>query len=313
MKKYITVAALLAAGTAFANAAYVWTGAVDSSWNTQGNWDLTDGSTWNSAGGSGPGTTGSNMWDEIKFDGTKYSTAPTAPASLEGWNVKLNLVNGANVTLNSFEKWQTGDQSYIYVDETSSLTISSTKNFGYRNNAASFDIASYEGLKLTSSVWNDAGPSPAFNINLHEQGSVWANWSLSGNISIVFTADLAYSSTNEGQYTIAETSDDGQYRLVQRTLWVNEHDNGGLIDSDGHVFTLNGDTLEKSTNALIASADDLGKYYLEKIETSAADATGVGGKNIVVSYVEAIPEPSAFGLLAGLGALALVASRRRRK
>ena len=313
MKNYIAVAALLAAGTAFANAAYVWTGAVDSSWNTQGNWDLTDGSTWNSAGGNGPGTTGSNMWDEIKFDGTRYTTAPTAPASLEGWEVKLNLVNGANVTLNSFGKWQTEGQSYIYVDATSSLTISATDNFKYRDNAASFDIASYEGLKLTGSVWANAGPSPAFNINLHEQGSVWANWSLSGDISIVFTADLAYSTTNDGQYTIAGTSDDGLYRLVQRTLWVNEHDNGGLIDSDGHVFTLNGDTLEKSTNALTASADSVGKYYLQKIDTVAADHTGIGGKNIVVSYVEVIPEPSAFGLLAGLGALALVASRRRRK
>ena len=307
MKNYITVAALLAAGTAFANAAYVWTGAVDSSWNNQGNWDLTDGSTWNSAGGSGPGTTGSNMWDEIKFDGTKYSTAPTAPASLEGWNVKLNLVNGANVTLNSFVKWQTGDQSYIYVDETSSLTISAADNFGYRNQAASFDIASYEGLKLTNSVWSDAGPSPAFNINLHEQGSVWAEWSLSGDISIVFTADLKYSTTNDGQYTIEETSADGQYRLVQRTLWVNENDNGGLIDSDDHVFMLGDDKLQKSTGTLTASADSVGKYHLEKIDTVGT------GKNIVVSYVEVIPEPSAFGLLAGLGALALVASRRRRK
>ena len=308
MKNYITVAALLAAGTAFANAAYVWTGAVDSSWNNRDNWELTAGSTWNSAGGSGPGTTGSNMWDEIKFDGSSMTNAPTAPTSLEGWNVKLNLVNGANVTLNSFVKWQTlGQPSYIHVDETSSLTISSADNFGYRNEAASFEIASYEGLKLTNSVWSDAGPSPAFNINLHEQGSVWAEWSLSGNISIVFTADLEYSSTNEGQYTITGTSDDGQYRLVQRTLWVNENDNGGLIDSDDHVFMLGDDKLEKSENALIASADDLGKYYLEKIDTVGT------GKNIVVSYVEVIPEPSAFGLLAGLGALALVASRRRRK
>ena len=51
---------------------------------------------------------------------------------------------------------------------------------------------------------------------------------------------------------------------------------------------------------------------------TACEAGGSNGgvavsiDNVQVSY-SAIPEPSAFGLLAGLGALALVASRRRRK
>lgn len=36
-------------------------------------------------------------------------------------------------------------------------------------------------------------------------------------------------------------------------------------------------------------------------------------KGDLEKYYSAVPEPSAFGMLAGLGALALVASRRRRK
>lgn len=37
------------------------------------------------------------------------------------------------------------------------------------------------------------------------------------------------------------------------------------------------------------------------------------GNGMVQSFTVVVPEPSAFGLLAGIGALALVASRRRRK
>lgn len=47
--------------------------------------------------------------------------------------------------------------------------------------------------------------------------------------------------------------------------------------------------------------------------TSATYGTMDVTAQYVLTQVEAIPEPSAFGLLAGVGALALVASRRRRK
>ena len=248
------------------------------------------------------------MWDEIVFDGTQYTISPTAPSSLEGWNVKLSLKNGSNVTLNSFGKWQTNGGSYINVDSTSKLTISASDNFAYRGEAANFNIQSYEGLTLTNSVWKYQDAID-FNVNLGALGSVYANWSLNGNINIVFTADLKYSEINAGQYT-SEVSEDGKYRIVTRLLWKNDHDNGGLITGE-HNFTLDGETLEKSDVALEANEASLGKYYIEKVY-GGPGSHNVEGKNIVVSYVEVIPEPSAFGLLAGAGALALVAARRRR-
>ena len=48
-------------------------------------------------------------------------------------------------------------------------------------------------------------------------------------------------------------------------------------------------------------------------EFDSGDNASFTLNGIVVDQGSTIPEPSAFGLLAGLGALALVASRRRRK
>ena len=47
--------------------------------------------------------------------------------------------------------------------------------------------------------------------------------------------------------------------------------------------------------------------------SAASGNTAINISNISLSYVAAVPEPSAFGLLAGAGALALVAAARRRR
>ena len=59
---------------------------------------------------------------------------------------------------------------------------------------------------------------------------------------------------------------------------------------------------------------DLGKdFQLDKIMICGDGANNSTGIWKVSNLSVAIPEPSAFGMLAGLGALALVASRRRRR
>jgi len=314
-KKIMTAVALISASTMLADAAYTWVGTTSSDWATKSNWELSGSSTWTD-NSSGPGTSSSNMWDEIIFDKTRYTTAPTVPATFEGWNFKVSLKNGAQITLGNFNKFQTGSSgaSKIEVDASSKLTISATSNFAFRpEGTTTFDIQSYEGLTMTQCVfsYSDSNPpSNPFSINLHTLGSVKSVWSLSGNIQISFTAELSYDTTNSGQYTIKETS--GDYRLVARVLWSNQADNGGVL-SDTQNFTISGETtpLTKSDTALTATADSIGKYYLVK-EDNSQSASGTSGKNIVVYYVEQIPEPSAFGLLAGLGAIALAVSRRRK-
>ena len=97
-------------------------------------------------------------------------------------------------------------------------------------------------------------------------------------------------------------------------------------DTDTDTFSLGvGDDVLVYSSGLTEGWFTLGTYTSTEIgadDVGGSDKNGSvfwtnGGANsvtdITLSVAAAIPEPSAFGLLAGLGALALVASRRRRK
>ena len=90
-------------------------------------------------------------------------------------------------------------------------------------------------------------------------------------------------------------------RVVSEGRISNENITGGTYASPM--------SLDISLNESFTATSD----FLIKLTASSGTTNGgtyVGLKNISLSNV---PEPSAFGMLAGLGALALVASRRRRK
>ena len=105
---------------------------------------------------------------------------------------------------------------------------------------------------------------------------------------------------------VTMTGDTFSYTLFSAT---NMYQNDGTWNAlDVSVTDASGNKLTYTTDeALFGTA---GYYWLE--ETGDANANG-GSPFTLTLKAAAIPEPSAFGLLAGLGALALVASRRRRK
>lgn len=125
---------------------------------------------------------------------------------------------------------------------------------------------------------------------------------------VAFVYDLSnFSGAVSGSYTSDDTLNLSlSYNAsgapeAQITLWY--------IDAENSVFLLGADGVgtDKTISRSIAYSDN-GKILALFSNSSTSTDTNYSS----VSLVASIPEPSAFGLLAGLGALALAASRRRR-
>ena len=234
MKKYITVAALLAAGTAFANAASSWTDGVEfstASFTTTGAWTTTE---------SGASVT--LLLDVEKFASLLESASDSARpvfVSMSG--------SGSNIVgLEAHEDDRIVGASGVIAGGTYDNLYSMTGDNG--DDIASIDWSNVEAAALTMAL---------------ETSSLGTAWSL----------------------TVLNT--DGTYYNQTASL-------SGLRWS---------------------SMGDITKIDVDKNVVSKAYAFDgfIKGESAYSLNKAAIPEPSAFGMLAGLGALALVASRRRRK
>ena len=292
MKKHITIAALLAAGTALSGAAVqtaTWTGAAGtytvaqaSAASNWGNQTLT----WNSTrdplaytfdcGGSV--TIGSNddAWQGMyTSDGGSWTVSNNTNVTIFGANVRtwtgnITVAAGSSLTINN-SSLQLKDGTY---NIDGALTIGWDIKFDGAAGPQTFALGSAGTLTTNSRLYTDG----------HE-------------IKFTGTVDLGSGST---------------YVLSQRTLFAGKSKINGDSTTAENITALFNDsitaefdglsTYDDSLDADALTAEDAGKYFLS-----------TDGTNIVLNYVSAIPEPSAFGLLAGLGALALVASRRRRK
>ena len=99
---------------------YTWKFVGTDTWNGSQYWEDSTGA--NPADGGVPAkTSGGDIWDPILFDGNNISIA--ASMSVEGWNLRLGLYNGANVRLNTFPKWQGDTDMWVTVDGTSKFTV----------------------------------------------------------------------------------------------------------------------------------------------------------------------------------------------
>ena len=263
MKKHITIAALLAAGTAFADADVLYVNFGQNDGHEFTSFD-NGGATWNQASSANYGESGETeqTWGELKWsDGTNSGISLWTQGSTGGDDAKANSITGASDAMgvwNDADVWAGclhGDASNATMIRLSGLEANGTYTF--------------EVVLGSGSNWKQGSSDCSMTAGTVTSASVVAQ---NGNDGASFDGDYAITILRQGAGNTA-------------TSWA-------ILSFD-----------------VTATADGV-------IEFTAAPSASGGGIGDIAGFSltsTAIPEPSAFGLLSGLGALALVASRRRRK
>ncbi len=272
--------------SSLAFAGYTWNGGTEittEGWGTESNWTLSGDSSWE-AGKNGPGTTNSNMWDDIYISnatGTIGSSSDTENR-LEGWKLKLHLEQ-SNLTFYRTFKFQGG--CTIDIDSLSSLTINEywggvDGDYIYLNNAGSFT--------LSYSCHQQEGNG--FVMNLFDTGSV-------------SFLDQNHASPNAAKVASIAAQLIGISSGIQTRQLIT------LDTRADHTVTF--DSTATTYSFTTASGEEMmAVNSLEELQTASVPSYFVTKDNTGISVSYVVPEPATATLsLLALGALAM---RRRR-
>ena len=256
MKNYITVAALLAAGAAFANADVVLHNITFADGNV-----ITSDASLSNTGVSA--TITANPTDKTLYQSTVtgvYSGPLKDLSNVTLWIKDGGTYKGNNdLTLNAL-KLDSGVSILSATDVTPS--------------AGQVSFNSERNITLT-------GSDGFLDVDCDTFGKV--------DVSGLSGASAVYLNSN-GKLTLSD---------------------GDTLNNEVDIYAIVGEGVDSRTLVSGLSDDWSGNVFLSTDGSSYEQAKfTVSSGELSVST---IPEPSAFGLLAGLGALALVASRRRRK
>ena len=173
---------------------YTWKFVGTDTWDGTGNWQNSDG---NNPTGV-PAKSGGNTWDPILFDNNDPGNTININTSMsvEGWNLRMGLYNGANVTMNTFVKYQGGTTMWMTVDESSQLTIG---GFGggniTANQAIKLSVAKANGITWSVNL-TSGNANNTFEYYLKGAGSVSYQAVSAANHKIKM-ADVSLSGTSQ--------------------------------------------------------------------------------------------------------------------
>ena len=245
MKKYITLAALLAAGTTFANAV-----SLDDANKTVG-------------GNIGYNTDGGNFTVALTLDVEALRSA---------------------LELGQQKSWGTNLVNYVANGTNTGVVFNGGSNSNSKITSSGLYARWGDNINWNSTCWTSG--SDLADLNGDAEGTGWDS---------VAYAGLVYSFGSASGTAVAFT----------------------LLDAEKNAIV---DSYLYASGLKAGSAGAAALTFDDSVATSYYFNSYMGGNEVnmkslsnLAATTAPVPEPSAFGMLAGLGALALVASRRRRK
>ncbi len=241
-----------------------------------------------------------------------YSSAGTKTPASNGWTLSSYAQQSTTNYIGSYDASKTTFKSAINAWRFCDGSSSSGSVYMTYGSSLSDTFSSYAstGYYVTTSMQFDAhafysdGSNGSTNYYYSGSGA-----SKGGIVYYVGTGSSYYGisfSFSSGTITISDANDASS--TSSTTLSFDTvYSIAIAVDSTG-AWSVYVDGTCVLTGLTSASSDT----YNTTVTIGTVEASGEGDWSVYSVNVTAIPEPSAFGLLAGVGALALVAARRRR-
>ena len=236
---------------------YTWKFVGTDTWNGTGYWQDSDGNNPSKV----PAKSGDDTWEPILFDGSGINI--NAGMSVEGWNLRMGVYNGATIQLNNFVKYQGDTTMWMTVDETSQLTIG---GFGKGN------IADNQVIKLSSAKASGI----AWNVNLESTG----NANNTFEYYLKGAGSVSYQAVSAANHKIkrADVTLSGGAKQVQSKTLVSFTSSSKTFTAEATIKRLdsNGDNLDSDVvlgtvnttgSTTLTTGDDVGACELVKTST----------------------------------------------
>ena len=222
-----------------------------------------------------------DQWLPILFDGNTIQI--NAGMLVEGWNLRMGLYNGANITLNHLVKLQSGMSTWFTVDENSTLTIAGMDNNKLEgSNPLCLYSARANGITWTPALSNSAigtGVQMPLHYYLAGDGTVAFNGGITlTSAQVIKRADVTLSEATSSKtvrsktlVSFASTSTSTFSADAETTIKVKNSDGTALRDVNLTSVTATDTTLTTAGNVgdceLVQTSTGILLYYVDYAKT----------------------------------------------
>ena len=254
-------------------------------------------------------------WAEITYTWSRSESGTWDEKSL-AWQTTGSVSNVAFVNGNN-AKFSTdvvvtvaADISVAKADITKTLTLKRNSGTSYKVTATgSFNVGESATLKYGASDMISGSLSVKGTLDLGSYSADSASISVGKN----GTLKLSVNTDSTVKAKAVSFASGAQLVLDLSNASIKSGTTLSILSSSESAIQYNGSALAASDVEALAASSVFGNYSDWKREWSVEKTTTGSTLKLKLTDPSAVPEPSMFGLLAGVGALAFVAARRRRR